>query len=274
MELERNYAAFEALDAEIVSIAQLEKDPAMLPRITEFVHNSFPIVADPEQITREPFEIFGIYLVDKEGVVRTYIPGTKEARPRLDIIITELAKLAGKEPPPFTADEGRVDTLGALETKSVGTISPDQVLAQRWMWSHNRVRPGDDFKLAFMADIAPGYHVYGHQEARMTPFNLTLDLPEGITLVEPYKHPRSTAYQDPVLDQELYVYENVIAMPVIFLRAAEDLAPGAYSATATVKFQACNASVCHPPTEKVIELPLTVVGQDEPRLAVAGSDAW
>lgn len=51
----------------------------MLPRITEFVHNSFPIVADPEQITRDDFEIFYVYLIDKEGVLRTAIPGTKEA---------------------------------------------------------------------------------------------------------------------------------------------------------------------------------------------------
>jgi Thiol:disulfide interchange protein DsbD, N-terminal len=272
VELEENIDAFDALDTQIISIAQLERDPAQLPRITEFVHNTFPVVADPDQITRKEFQIFGVYLIDKRGIVRTFIPGTKEARPRLDMIVEELAKMTGK-PVPILRAAPVSEPLTAPPTAAT-LDDPEDAIGVRWMWSHNAVRPRDTFKLAWVTTPAPGYHLYGSVENRMTPFSLTLDLPEGIRLKEPIRYPRSRAYTDPVLKSELFVYDSDIPMPVIYLEADENVVPGEYMVTATVDFQACSDSICLPPSRKQVDLPLTIVGKKGRRGTVAGYEDW
>lgn len=274
MELEENYEVFEALNAVIVSIAQIETDPAMLPRITEFVHNSFPIVADPEQETREAFDIFSVYLIDKEGILQTHIPGIKEARPRLDIILTELAKLEGVAPPEVEDATGRAVARMPGAESQTKAISSAEAVGVRWMWSVDAVAPGDAFKLAFMVTIADGYHVYGNDEERMTPFALELELPKGVELARPIDYPHGEAKMDPILKIVLSAYEDVIPMPTIRLKASEDLAPGKLTATAKIHYQTCNETVCYPPTVKEIALPLNVVSLDIKREKVAGSDFW
>ena len=84
-----------------LAIAALDKDPNMLPRITNFVHNEFPLVCDPNRVSQKHFELFGVYIIDKKGVVQTYMPGTSRAQARapLSEILQELAKVQGVEPP-------------------------------------------------------------------------------------------------------------------------------------------------------------------------------
>lgn len=266
---------FEGLNAEIVSIAQLETDPAMLPRIKEFVHNSFPIVADPDQVTRELFDIFGVYLIDKKGILQTFLPGTKEARPRLDILLEELAKLEGVDPPLVEDASGHaVARMTNTYTPPARTLKAEDVLGIRWMWSHDKVAPKDRFKLAFVADIADGYHVYGSGEKRMKPFKIEFELPEGITLRKQFGYPKAESKMDPILKVELEAYDKVIAMPVIYFEVGEDASLGEYPITATVHYQACNESVCHPPFSKEITLPLQVVAADVEREGVAGHEMW
>ncbi len=276
MELEENYPVFQDLNAEIISIAQIERDPEMLPRITEFVHNSFPIVADPDQITRDDFEIFSVYLIDREGIVRTHIPGDIDARPRLDIILRELAKLEGVDPPSFKNVLGHieVDGVSSAPESTASSLRAEDIINVRWMWSQNGVAPGDRFKLAFVTNITDGYHVYGPNEERMIPFRVDLDLPDGVQIVESYKYPKPEIKTDPFLKVDLTTYEEVVPMPVILLEVSEDLRPGEYIAKATVRYQACNDKVCHPPTTKVITLPLHVWTRDAERTEVAGSEEW
>ncbi len=271
MELQDHYETFQRLDAEIISIAQLEKDPAMLPRISEFVHNSFPIVADPAQVTREPFDIFGIYLIDKEGVIQTYLPGEKEARPRLDILFSELAKLEGVTTPDIEPHRGN----WATADNGVGESQiPDDVLLERWMWNLSQVRVGDPFKLALILDVAPGFHVYGSREQRMSPFQVELELPDGIELSQAIRYPKAETHQDPILDVPLSTYSGAIPMPVIYLRSSSDAMPGEYSIRANIRYQACNEATCLRPATKTIEFPVTVVGRKGRRASVAGSNAW
>lgn len=244
----------------------------MLPRIRDFVHNEFPIVADPEQITRKPFDIFGIYLIDKQGIVQTYIPGVKEARARLDVVLTELAKLEGVDPPPFKLVDGNY--LPDVATETPQTLSASEVINVRWMWNNNLIWAKDRFKLAFITTIADGYHVYGNDETKMTPFKIDFELPEGFTITNDYDYPESKRIMDPILEVPLSVYEGDIPMPVILIRAGDDLQPGDYTATARIHYQACNDSICLPPTVKVIAMPLKVVTRDTRRGKVAGSGLW
>lgn len=265
---------FEALDAVIISIAQIETDPAMLPRIKEFVHNSFPIVADPKQETREAFDIFSVYLIDKEGVLQTHIPGTKEARPRLDMILTELAKLEGVAPPEVRDARGHaVAHMPGVEPAAKVT-SAEEAVGVRWMWSVDAVAAGDDFKLAFLVTIADGHLVYGHEEERMTSFSLELDLPKGVELARPLGYPEGETKVDPILEIPLQVYEKDIPMPTIRLKASEDLEPGTLDVTARMRYQACSGTVCYPPDVRELTLPLRVVAAEVERKEVAGSAFW
>lgn len=250
----------------------------MLPRITEFVHNSFPIIADPAQTTRSPFEIFGVYLIDKEGTIRTFLRGTKEARPRLDLILEELAKIEGVEPPrivnaggKFVVPARREVQPGSDGASAGGDAEPLRV---RWMWSHNQVRPGDTFKLAFMPKIARGFHVYAHNEERMSPFKVEFDWPEGIEIVRDVRYPGAEPRADPILKTHLAYHENDIALSALTLKASAELSAGDLTVTARIYYQACDESVCFPPAIQEITLPLKVVPQGKGRQQVFGWQTW
>ena len=266
VELRDYLPAFEALDAEIVAIAQLERDPAMLTRVAEFVGDGITIVADPREETAEHFELFSTYLVD-DGRLATSIPGSLQARASLDVILVELAKLAGAEALPELQT-----ALG--EPAPVSATSPEQVVDARWMWSHPVVAPGEAFKLAFVADVAPGWHLYGEGGEFTMPTTVELELPDGITLEVGPNLPKPHLVHDPVLDLELPTYEGALPLSTIELRADDDLAPGDYVARLRLGYQACDAAVCLPPTTKVFELPLSVGHSEAERRAVARWEQW
>jgi hypothetical protein len=270
VELQENYGIFEDLNAEIINIAQLERNPAMLPRIKNFVHQSFPVVADPDQVTRDAFEIFGAYIIDKEGIVQTFISGNLQARPRLDMIIAELAKVEGVEAPTMASREGD----GILFDSETQAVPMKDIARVRWMWSHAAIAARDEFKLAFVVDIAPGHHIYGNSESQMAPFSMEFELPDGVSLARELTYPKGLTKKDAILNIDLNMYDEVIAMPTILLEASENLAPGEYTVKATVHYQSCNDKVCHPPTSKIVEMPLRVVTDEGERDTVAGSDGW
>ncbi len=273
MELQENYGAFQSLNAEIVSIAQLEKDPGMLGRIEEFVGNTFPIVADPDQVTRRAFKIFGVYLVDKEGILRKFIPGTKEARPRLDVILKELAELEGAEAPEAKLIEGKVivDVPGESMAK-VGR--GEDVVKARWMLSHDVVRAGDEFKVAFLPQIVAGYHVYGAADKTMTPFKVEVEVPKGVELADTIRYPRAKSHGDKSLGAEVTSYKKDVPISCLAFKASDDLEGEEVVIRAKVSYQACNDSMCFPPTTKTFVMTLPVASVDRRRGQVFGWQSW
>lgn len=61
-----------------------------LPGYYEFFMKTGRLVRIKQEIER-----FGVYLVDKAGRIRVCFKGTKTARPRLDQMLTELARING-----------------------------------------------------------------------------------------------------------------------------------------------------------------------------------
>jgi len=273
VELQENYAAFEALDTEIIAIAQLEKEPERLERIERFVGNSFSIVADPLQKSVGPFNIFGAYLVDKKGSVRVYIPGEKEARPRLDLILAELEEMTGEKAPATELVDGkvRVELDGASSSKPV---TQDNVLQVRWMLSHDSVGPGDPLRVAFLPKIAPGWHVYGPRDTTMKPLGIELDLPAGLELESEITYPEPKRKHDDVLDADLTYYEGDIPMPAFRLVGTEALDGEEVTIVARVTFQACDADSCFPPSTLEIPMTLAVSEGGTRRGQVFGWQTW
>jgi hypothetical protein len=270
VELQENYAAFEALDAEIIAIAQEEADASTLVRAERFVNNQFPTVADPERASLKSIARFGVTLVDKQGVIRTVLPGTLGGRPRLDMIVAELAALEGVEPPPIKP--GGIRTGGGKG--HLGVDDADQVLDVRWMWSHDQVRPGDDFKLAFLPSIADGFHVYGSQETLMSPFKVSLELPQGIRTAGPIGYPMGHAWDDPGLGTEMKVYEGDIPLGTFLFRADDDIPEGKVTVVVTMQFQACTDSFCFAPTTKTLALELQIAPAGTRRTGVVSWQTW
>ncbi len=234
------------------------------------MQHDFPVVCDPNQISRKPFPLFTAYIIDQQGRLRTRIPGSLSARPSLDMILEELCKVAGVSRV-YPRQRGDVRTATGPQD---AIVRAEEVLDVLWMWSHDRIAPGDRFKLAFLPTLAHGFHVYAPQEQRMTPFAVEFSLPAGMEWVKPLRYPAPDANQDPLLDVEVLQYEHDIPLPALVLQANNNLAPGTYTVRATVSYQACNDRLCHPPTEKTIAMPIEVVSRDTKRNQVAGWNRW
>ena len=274
MELQDNYDIIQGLDAEVIAIAQEERDPTTLSHTQRFVKNDFPLVADPKRESWKVFARYGVYIVDKKGDVRSFIPGTKEARPRLDLVIAELAAVAGKPTPEVDYDNGRT-AIARADASHVKLESAEAVVTARWMWSHRKVRSGLNFKLAFLPRVADGYHVYGFGEKEMSPFTVELELPQGIELAEQIEYPRPEVVVDKFLNSELSIYTGDIPLAAIELRATDALAAGPFEVRATIRYQACDESACFPPTTKVFDLQLEAIEGGRRRLpGVAGWQRW
>jgi hypothetical protein len=127
--------------------------------------------------------------------------------------------------------------------------------------SQKPVRPGDDLEFAVLADIAPGYHLYGPEEKR--PSRTEIDVLEarglqwGITAFPP------VIKRDLAGLGEYDLYEGEIA---IRLPAKVNDSVGQDSevyARIEVKYQVCTESACSPPTSTVMEIRIPIAGQGE-----------
>jgi hypothetical protein len=269
VELQQNYAVFKKLDTEIIAIAQEESDPSTMERVNRFVKNEFPVVADPDKVTDPLIKRYGVYIVDKKGKMRYGFEGVKTARPRIDMLVGTIAKMQNLPAPKIELSE-----TGKVRIEKPAGGDNVKALAVRWMWSHDRVRPGDEFKLAFCPVIAPGFHVYGAREKEMTPFRVEFQFPEGIALEGAVTYPKAHVIDDPVLKMKLAVYEQDIPVSTLNLKASDTLKPGELTVTAVITYQACNSEVCLPPSTMKKTFKLTVTSKDKKRQQVYGWERW
>ncbi len=277
MELQENYEAFRELNAEIVAVAQEEADASSLTRLERFVKNAFPVVADPEKTTRDFMDRYGVYLADKEGNLRVAFAGTKTARPRLDLILRELAAIEGKEAPATSTADGKIQAASpASESKEsqVTLAAPANIVDVRWMWSHDKVRPGDTLKLAICPVIADGFHVYAPWEGQMSPLSVEIETPPGVKQLTPVAYPVSKTQYDAAVDLTLASYEGDVPLSTLVFEAGEELVPGELTFRARVSYQACDDRVCLPPRVQVLELELEAAAKESKRQEVYGWGNW
>lgn len=268
--MQNNYDLFQALNADILYIAQLERDVKLLKRIKDFVQHAFPVVCDPNQVSRKPFPLFNAYIIDKQGIIRTRVPGTLSARPSLAMILEALCKVEGV---PAVKPRGRGDK-GPLPQGPGETVRTEDVLTVQWMCSHDRIAAGDSFKLAFLPVLAPGFHVYAPNERRMTAFAVELTLPPGIELKQPVQYPQARKKRDPFLKVDVLQYEGDIPMPALLFQATDALGAGSCVLKAKLSYQACNDVLCYPPTQKTVDMSLPVAARGSKRNQVAGWKNW
>jgi Thiol:disulfide interchange protein DsbD, N-terminal len=110
--------------------------------------------------------------------------------------------------------------------------------------SQEPVRPGDSFELALIAEIQPGYHLYGPKEAAPSRTKVSLDA--GSLKAGEIVYP-------PVLRRDLSgmgefdLYEGRIAVRIP-VSLAKDPAGGELKASVDVDYQLCTDFACSAPT--------------------------
>lgn len=126
------------------------------------------------------------------------------------------------------------------------------------------IMPGDTLEAAVVLDIEEGWHANAHEPTLeyLIGTTLKMDLPEGFTL-EGTRYPEPERFSFAFADGEkLAVYSGDVPI-FLTLRASEDLAPGRYGLSGTLRIQICNDSVCLAPSTLSVTTPVEVVGRAE-----------
>jgi AhpC/TSA family/Thiol:disulfide interchange protein DsbD, N-terminal len=130
--------------------------------------------------------------------------------------------------------------------------------------------PGQELGLALELHLEPGWHIYGKPlPSNYQAIDLLLDSPligeQSLELPAPQPLLLPALGQTlPVYGGELKAYGKVgikwsPPMPAPFLKPlGEMIKPGPYEIAGTLRFQACNDTVCEPPEAIKFTLPLTI----------------
>src|SRR2546423_13243972 len=131
--------------------------------------------------------------------------------------------------------------------------------------STDGIRPGDKFKVAVALDIAPGYHVQGHQpSAGLIATEVQFVPVAGLTIKEPtYPAPKYLKLESLGLgDEGLAVHDGTIYVTAD-AEADRSIKPGPLEIRARYTVQACNDRVCLAPDTIDLAIPVKVMAATE-----------
>jgi peroxiredoxin len=99
VELQENYAAIQAHDAEVIVVFREDQDGVEgLRKSRDHASAEFPLLSDYGKETSGAYSDNGFqtYVIDTDGVIRAILHGTLRERPMADVIISELEQLEGE----------------------------------------------------------------------------------------------------------------------------------------------------------------------------------
>jgi DsbC/DsbD-like thiol-disulfide interchange protein len=137
------------------------------------------------------------------------------------------------------------------------------VVNGRMVLESDGAHPGSTVKAAVVAEIAPGYHINDHVPSLgyLIPTELKLDAAKPVSVgraVYPKGVPRKFAF----LDTPISVYEGKLSVGVL-LKIEAGAAPGVYTLTGALHYQACNEQACFAPASLPLTLAVRVVPPSE-----------
>lgn len=120
--------------------------------------------------------------------------------------------------------------------------------------SQSPVRPGDRLEIAVLAELDPGYHLYGPEEA--FPTATSVELVEGSVFEagEPHYPPPIRRDLSGLGEYDLYEGELAIRIPV----SARVEGADRVAAEVLLRYQLCTDNACSAPTSTVLSLELPV----------------
>jgi len=113
---------------------------------------------------------------------------------------------------------------------------------------HTSAAAGNTVRVALKVSLPEGLHTQSNKprDPLLIPTELTVDAPAGITVKE-IVWPASTDLKQAGQDQPLAVFEQTFAIGVQ-LAIAPTVAPAKYAVPLHLRYQACDANLCYPPS--------------------------
>jgi hypothetical protein len=207
------------------------------PRVQED-HAAYGIAPSPRHVDL-PYP--GVFLLDERGAVaaRRFHESYRERDTGAGLLAALLSPLAaGPGPDAQDGGDGAVRARAWLD-------SPTYCLFQR-------------LHLHVEVAVAAGFHVYGQPvPGGYTPLSLDVDPIDGLER-GPAAWPAPHRFAIDGLPEEFWVHDGAIraALPLTFAAAPGG---GDHVVRATVRYQACSASACLPPSELRLEVPVREV---------------
>ncbi len=122
--------------------------------------------------------------------------------------------------------------------------------------------PGDTVRLALKVSLPEGVHTQSNKPSddSFIPTELTVEPPFAVKEIV---WPPSSELKQAGLDKPLLVFEQTFTIGVA-VALPKDAAPGALAIPATLRYQACDASLCYPPATAPVEWKLDVAAAGSP----------
>jgi len=147
--------------------------------------------------------------------------------------------------------------------------NPASVVKTRTYVSLEPVPAGKEFQVAVVVDILKGFHMNSHKpsDEYLIPTALTAQLPAGFQLLDTiYPAGRLEKFSFSP-DKPLDVYTGSVTLR-LKLAAQKEVPAGATTIPLTLRYQACNDSVCLPPVKAPVSVKLEVAAASASARAV------
>ncbi len=143
--------------------------------------------------------------------------------------------------------------FASIEAKEEETVTVKTFI------SHDGIHPGESFKVAFLLNIIPGWHIYGPKldDEYLIPSELIIDEGDNIKVSKLY-YPEPGSGRFDYSEAELSVYEGEILLGA-FIKVSEDIPPKKHFIEVSFLYQPCNDLTCMAPRTLKLETPFKVV---------------
>jgi len=125
--------------------------------------------------------------------------------------------------------------------------------------SHDGIHPGESFKVAFLLNIIPGWHIYGPKldDEYLIPSELIIDEGDNMKVLKLY-YPEPGSGRFDYSEAELPVYEGEIFLGAL-IKVGDEIALKKYFLKASLLYQPCDDLTCMAPRTLKLEIPFKVV---------------
>jgi thiol:disulfide interchange protein DsbD len=158
--------------------------------------------------------------------------------------------------------------IAAVSQSNAQDVEDAQWVKVNVHFSHETIRPGEDFRIALEAVIQKGLHINSHSPTDEFLVPTVVEFGENFGAVfSPVSYPKPVFRSFSFSKDALSVYEDTA---VFFAkgRVPEDTPPGPLTVSGILSYQACDHKACFLPSHVRFKQPLQVVGKNEPiRLA-------
>jgi DsbC/DsbD-like thiol-disulfide interchange protein len=155
----------------------------------------------------------------------------------------------------------RADRLTALQPN----------ISVNGFFSADKGQQGRTIQAAVVLDIPSGFHINSDRPLAkyLIPTSLKIEAPGGIK-VGPVSYPRASLRNFSFSQDKLSVYEGRVVLRFTVTVPA-NFATGVTPLRARLRYQSCNEEACFPPSSRVVEMPIAIVGSSESAKRINGN---